>query len=113
MVETVVSPWKARWPLSISYNTEPKLNPRTFIHWEEQRRALQGALAASQSLLSQRTRVDRLHFSYEGNDISNRQLKVEGVSLHPGAAADNQKELAKTVGVASHQGLLAGGQFHG
>ena len=44
--------------------------------------------------------MDRLYFTYEGNDTGNRQLKVEGVSLHPGAAADNQKELAKSIQAA-------------
>jgi hypothetical protein len=91
-------------------NTEPKLNPRTFIHWEEQRRALQGTLAAGPGPLSQRTRVDRVYFTYEGNDTANRQLKVEGVSLQPGAAVDNQKELAKTV-QARYEPRLPGVEF--
>src|SRR5581483_10630560 len=64
-------------------NDEPKLNPPTFVKWQEQRKALQGILAASRESLAQRTRIDRLYFTYVGNDTGNRQLKAEGVSLQP------------------------------
>ncbi len=91
-------------------NDVPKLNPRTFVKWEEQRRALQGVLAASREPLQQRTRIDRLYFTYVGDTTGNRQLKAEGVSLQPGTAADNQKELAKTT-QARYQALLPGVEF--
>jgi len=76
---------------------EPRLNPKTFVRWEEQRQALQRDFAASREALLEATRIDRLYFTYEGNEISDRQLRVAGVCLQAGVAADLQKALAKAI----------------
>ncbi|HKI37994.1 MAG TPA: hypothetical protein VKA46_39435 [Gemmataceae bacterium] len=76
---------------------EPVLNPQTFVKWEAERQALQGKFARSREPLLERTRVDRLYFTYLGNDTSERQLKVEGVCLQPGPAAANQEKVGKGV----------------
>ena len=75
---------------------EPILNLRNF-RWEEQRQALQRELTASRDPLQERTRIDRLYFTYEGNDTSDRRLEVEGVCLQSGTAADNRKKLAEAI----------------
>jgi hypothetical protein len=76
---------------------EPLLNPKTDVKWEQERQALQGNFSRSHEPLLERTRVDRLYFTYEGNDTSDRQLRVEGVCLQPGSESSNQDTVAEAV----------------
>ncbi len=76
---------------------EPRLNQKAAVRWDEQLQALQREFAASRDPLLEATRVDRLYFTYEGNGISGRELRVAGVCLQAGIAADLHKALAKAI----------------